>query len=251
MVAFAASCIGLLLFLWISFGGSIPFAPRATAAASEFNEAVQLAQQSDVRISGVSVGKVVAVSLDRHTGLTQGGHPDRPPVRPATGGHARDPAREVAARRDLHRAHAGLANGAQAARRRDAPARPGRADRPARPDPLDVRPGDPPGVPGLDAAGRRSRSRIAARTSTPAFAELYPFATNVDSVLAVLNRDSAATSTLLRDGGQVFSALGPLAGRSCRASSATPTRCSRRPRRRTRRWPTRSGRSRRSPSPPG
>ncbi len=40
-----------------------------------------------------------------------------------------------------------------------------------------------------------------------AFAELYPFATNVDSVLAVLRRDSAATTTLLHDGGQVFSAL--------------------------------------------
>ncbi|MGH3417232.1 MAG: hypothetical protein ACRDSS_12255, partial [Actinocrinis sp.] len=41
-----------------------------------------------------------------------------------------------------------------------------------------------------------------------AFADLYPFATNVDAVLAVLRRQSAATSTLLRDGGQVFSALG-------------------------------------------
>src|SRR5205823_2379992 len=40
-----------------------------------------------------------------------------------------------------------------------------------------------------------------------AFAQLYPFATNVDSVLVVLNRDSAATSTLLRDGGRVFSAI--------------------------------------------
>ncbi|HZE05047.1 MAG TPA: hypothetical protein VE127_07480, partial [Solirubrobacteraceae bacterium] len=40
-----------------------------------------------------------------------------------------------------------------------------------------------------------------------ALAELYPFATNVDSVLAVLRRDSAATSTLLRDGGQVFSSI--------------------------------------------
>ena len=45
-----------------------------------------------------------------------------------------------------------------------------------------------------------------------ALAELYPFATNVDSVLAVLNRDSAATSTLLHDGGQVFSAISPVAG---------------------------------------
>ena len=51
-----------------------------------------------------------------------------------------------------------------------------------------------------------------------AFAELYPFATNVNAVLAVLRRDSAATSTLLRDGGQVFSALSQSPA-SCRASS--------------------------------
>ena len=40
-----------------------------------------------------------------------------------------------------------------------------------------------------------------------AFASLYPFATNVNTVLAVLRRQHAATSALLRDGGQVFSAL--------------------------------------------
>jgi ABC-type transporter Mla subunit MlaD len=41
-----------------------------------------------------------------------------------------------------------------------------------------------------------------------ALAQLYPFATNVESVLSVLRRDGAATTTLLRDGGQVFAALG-------------------------------------------
>ena len=55
-----------------------------------------------------------------------------------------------------------------------------------------------------------------------ALAELYPFATNVDSVLAVLNRDSAATSTLLRDGGQVFSRDRALAVR--RSSNWSTTR---------------------------
>ena len=125
MVAFAASCVGLLLFLWISFGGTVPFAAQGYRMNVEFKDAVQLGAQSDVRISGVSVGKVVAVTLDRHTGLTQGGDPDRSQVRSAAGGHARDPAREVAARRDLRRADAGLQHGAQAARRRHAPARPG------------------------------------------------------------------------------------------------------------------------------
>src|SRR2546421_6337862 len=71
MVLFAGSCVGLLLFLWISFGGSIPLAPEGYRLNAEFTGAVQLAQESDVRISGVSVGKVVSISLDRHTGLTK------------------------------------------------------------------------------------------------------------------------------------------------------------------------------------
>jgi ABC-type transporter Mla subunit MlaD len=40
-----------------------------------------------------------------------------------------------------------------------------------------------------------------------ALAELYPFATNVDRVLAVLRRQAADTSTFIRDTGVVFSAL--------------------------------------------
>src|SRR5262249_53639281 len=71
MVAFAGSCVGLLLFLWISFGGSIPLAAQGYRLNAQFSGAVQLAQQSDVRISGGSVGKVVSVSLDRQTGLTK------------------------------------------------------------------------------------------------------------------------------------------------------------------------------------
>ena len=43
MVAFAASCVGLLLFLWISFGGSIPLAPQGYRLKAEFGDAVQLA----------------------------------------------------------------------------------------------------------------------------------------------------------------------------------------------------------------
>ena len=31
MVVFAMSCFGLLLFLWLAFGGPVPLKPRATA----------------------------------------------------------------------------------------------------------------------------------------------------------------------------------------------------------------------------
>ncbi len=64
MVLFALSCIGLLLFLWLSFGGTIPFNPQGYEFRIAFPDASQLATQADVRIAGVSVGKVIGKSLD-------------------------------------------------------------------------------------------------------------------------------------------------------------------------------------------
>jgi phospholipid/cholesterol/gamma-HCH transport system substrate-binding protein len=64
MVLFALSCIGLLLFLWLSFGGTIPFEPQGYQVKVSFTNADELGTQADVRISGVSVGRVVATTLD-------------------------------------------------------------------------------------------------------------------------------------------------------------------------------------------
>src|SRR3954463_4967579 len=58
MVGFALSCFGLLLFLWLAFGGPIPLSPKGYRFNTSFGEATQLAKEADVRISGVSVGKV-------------------------------------------------------------------------------------------------------------------------------------------------------------------------------------------------
>jgi len=58
IAGFALSCFGILLFLWITFGGPTPFKAKTYEIEVPFTEATQLAQQSDVRISGVSVGKV-------------------------------------------------------------------------------------------------------------------------------------------------------------------------------------------------
>jgi phospholipid/cholesterol/gamma-HCH transport system substrate-binding protein len=60
---FALSCFGLLLFLWIAFGGSVPLGAEGYKLMIPFKEATQLAPQSDVRISGVSVGKVTSIVL--------------------------------------------------------------------------------------------------------------------------------------------------------------------------------------------
>jgi phospholipid/cholesterol/gamma-HCH transport system substrate-binding protein len=57
-VAFALSCIGLIVFVWIQFGGAIPFAPQGYQVRALFPETGLLVPHADVRISGVDVGKV-------------------------------------------------------------------------------------------------------------------------------------------------------------------------------------------------
>lgn len=63
ITGFALSCFGILLFLWVTFGGPTPFRANSYQLKVPFNEATQLAEQSDVRISGVNVGKVQNIAL--------------------------------------------------------------------------------------------------------------------------------------------------------------------------------------------
>jgi len=60
---FTLSCFGLLLFLWIAFGGPVPLGAKSYRFTAYFPEATRLASESDVRIGGVSVGKVKSVEL--------------------------------------------------------------------------------------------------------------------------------------------------------------------------------------------
>ena len=62
-VGFTLSCFGLILFLWIAFGGPIPLKPESYKITAYFPETTTLARESDVRIGGVSVGKVKELSL--------------------------------------------------------------------------------------------------------------------------------------------------------------------------------------------
>jgi virulence factor Mce-like protein len=71
MVIFALSCFGILTFLWVSFGGSVPLKAKKYEVRVDFPEATTLAEQADVRISGVPVGKVQHKQLDgRYTQAT-------------------------------------------------------------------------------------------------------------------------------------------------------------------------------------
>src|ERR671914_690511 len=70
MVIFAFSCFGLLLFLWLSFGGAIPLKPKGYRVDVAFPEATQLAIEADVRSAGVPIGKVRAKRRDEANNRT-------------------------------------------------------------------------------------------------------------------------------------------------------------------------------------
>ena len=63
MAVFTLSCFGLLLYLWSAFGGPVPLKPHGYRFHAHFAEATQLAQEADVRISGVNVGRVKKIDL--------------------------------------------------------------------------------------------------------------------------------------------------------------------------------------------
>ena len=69
-VAFVMSCLGILLFLWIQFGGTVPLRPEAYNVEIAFPEATGLQQNLDVRASGITIGKVREVRVDQRTSRT-------------------------------------------------------------------------------------------------------------------------------------------------------------------------------------
>src|ERR687894_2309735 len=64
MAIFTMSCFGLLLFLWLAFGGSIPLKPEGYRLKVAFPEAATLAEEADVRLAGVNIGKVKQKQLE-------------------------------------------------------------------------------------------------------------------------------------------------------------------------------------------
>ena len=79
---------------------------RATASTWPSRRPARVAQEADVRISGVSVGKVKIIDADKKTGASDATIELDAAVRADPEGHAGDPAPEDAARRDLRRADA-------------------------------------------------------------------------------------------------------------------------------------------------
>lgn len=61
MVLFALSCFLLILFLWIQFGGAVPFKAQGYRITTTIPEATSLSVEADVRMAGVQVGRVKKV----------------------------------------------------------------------------------------------------------------------------------------------------------------------------------------------
>jgi phospholipid/cholesterol/gamma-HCH transport system substrate-binding protein len=70
-IGFTLSCFGLLLFLWIAFGGPTPLKPQSYRFTADFPEATTLSPESDVRISGVTVGHVKELELSPDANATR------------------------------------------------------------------------------------------------------------------------------------------------------------------------------------
>ena len=214
MVLFALSCFGLLLFLWLSFGGAIPLKPKGYRFKVAFPEATQLGLEADVRMAGVSVGKVRGKELDPHgqphARRRSSSTPSSRRCTPREG----DPAPEDAARGDLRRADAGHARHADDPRGRAAEQRAGQPtvelDEIFRPS---TRRRGRPSAPG--SRTWRERSPAAARTSTTRSATCRPSPPTRTDVLEVLDEQGGAVRRLIRNTGV----------RVRRADRRTRTRC--------------------------
>ena len=107
MVLFALSCFGILLYLWVSFGGlDAAQADRATASRSQMPESALLVNEAR-RAHGRPRRRPGEGQVARDDGRPDGRDRDGREVRADPVGQPRDPAAEVAARPDLHRDHAG------------------------------------------------------------------------------------------------------------------------------------------------
>ena len=159
MAIFAFGSFAGGLYLWIAFGGSSPLGTKGYQVHVAVPEATQLADQSDVRITGVSVGKVVKLE-PAATGRSQ--RRSRSSCAPATRRWPRTRAAMLRMKTLLGETYVELTPGHPAKgdgpRRRHAAARAGRADRRARRDHVDLRPGDAQALRDLDAVpGRGDR----------------------------------------------------------------------------------------------
>jgi virulence factor Mce-like protein len=70
MVVFSLSCVAIVLYLWLTFGGPVPLRPESYRFEAKVREAATLPVEADVRVAGVNVGKVKRKTLDAGAAAT-------------------------------------------------------------------------------------------------------------------------------------------------------------------------------------
>jgi virulence factor Mce-like protein len=203
--------VAILLYLWITFGGAVPLRAKGYRVTVNFPEAVTLADQADVRISGVNVGKVVGKKVVVVNGQ----------VKPLT-----------AVTVELNHKYAPIPNNTRAILRQKTllgetyvELSPGtRTQGNMVRDGGTLANGNVDKTVQLDEIFRAfdPKTRLAFQTwmqqqgialtgrgqdLNDALGNLTPFAENLDKVLAVLRSQQQATSALVRNTGVVFNAL--------------------------------------------
>jgi phospholipid/cholesterol/gamma-HCH transport system substrate-binding protein len=209
MVAFTLSCFGILVFLWLSFGGSVPLQPEGYRVTVQFAEATQLAQEADVRISGVRVGTVKSREPNAKTGLTDAVLEIDARYAPLP----RDTRAILRQKTLLGETYVELSPGDAGPDGKDVLADGGTLARGQVGDTVQLdeilRTFDPVTrqrfTTWFDQQGISARGRAAEISA--ALANLTPFAEDTDEILRVLRTQSTATRALIRDTGEVFTAL--------------------------------------------
>ncbi len=207
MVVFALSCFGLLLFLWLSFGGPTPLKPKGYRIEVAFPEAVQLGLEADVRVAGVSVGKVRTKDVDEGGNRTVA----TLEIDPAYAPIARDARATLRQKTLLGETYVEMTPGT-----RGGPSVPegGRLDAARVKDSVEL----DEVIQALDPETRRSfrtwQQQLAESIRggrggdlNAAFQRLPSFARDASDVLAVLDRQEGDVRRLVRNTGTVFGAL--------------------------------------------
>jgi virulence factor Mce-like protein len=205
MVVFALSCFGLLLYLWTSFGGAVPLAPKGYRFEARFDEATQLADNADVRISGVTVGHVIDSKLE--AGRTSA----EIEVDPAYVPVPRDTRAILRAKTLLGETYVELTPGDRSAGDLpDGGTLPvGQVEPTVELDEI-LRSFDPRTRRALQRflAGFAASLERRGEDLNDGVGNLAPFAEDTDDLLEVLDSQEGAVRRLIRDTGQVFAALG-------------------------------------------
>jgi phospholipid/cholesterol/gamma-HCH transport system substrate-binding protein len=206
MIGFAFSCLAILLYLWLTFGGSVPLQAKGYRVTAPFPEATTLANESDVRISGVKVGEVKSKDLDLKGNDTKVLLEIDPKYAPLP----RDTKAILRQKTLLGETYVELSPGSQSAQKIPDG---GSIDRGQIGDTVQLdeifRSFDPPTRRAFQVWFDQQGKAVGQRGAdlNAALGNLTPFAENANVLLRILNDQSRETRTLVRDTGVVFDAL--------------------------------------------